>query len=68
MSTDRQRVFIFLDEKWSSDVAADFDSQQDILNYAIDDVSMRDDLCMGCGVGPLIPYIEEWVEIFCSKE
>jgi hypothetical protein len=62
-----KEIFKLLDETIGFDADCnfnDYESKEAILEYAIEMVQERDDLMMGCGVGPLMGHIEKWVDNF----
>jgi hypothetical protein len=57
-------IFELLDESIGQDDFNDYENKESVLECAIEAVQERDDLMMGCGVGPLMGHIEKWVDKF----
>jgi len=61
----RKEIFDLLDDRVGCDCNFnDYENKEAILDYAIEFVQEEDDLTQGCGVGPLMGYIQEWVDNF----
>lgn len=61
---EQKLVYAFLDTHIGIDSFDDYDSKDDIIEYAVELVGEEDRLTMGCGVGPLMGYINSWVDHF----
>lgn len=71
MSTQRNQLFAFLDNELgpaAGNTFADYDSKEALLSYAVEAVSVQDNLMCGCGVGPLMGDLEAWVAAFEAGE
>lgn len=63
----RALIHTFLDENIGVGADCnfnDYDSKGAILDYAIELIGEEDRLTQGCGVGPLMGHIQEWVDQF----
>jgi hypothetical protein len=64
----RAAIFEALDEDFDGADDTDYDSRDQILDIAIEVIQERDDICQMCGAGPHMEFIQDWVNLFCSKE
>jgi len=70
-ATPEQKLFAYLDEALGAgakNAPDDFDNEQAVLEAAVDLVSEQDALTCGCGVGPLISDIQQWVTQFMAGQ
>jgi len=71
MADQKTKLFAFLDDALGAGDGADsddYDSPAELLNIAVEQVDEQDSLTQGCGVGPLMGDIQEWVGAFMAGQ
>lgn len=65
MDTIKEQIFSLLTTRLGGDCDFnDYGDKDTVLDCAIEAVQEEDNLTQGCGAGPLMGHIEEWVDFF----
>jgi hypothetical protein len=64
MSNTKEKVYALLNSRFGDDVFEDYENRETVFDCAIEYVECEDDLTCGCGVGPLMDEIKQWVNEF----
>jgi hypothetical protein len=64
MSSTKEKVYALLNSSFGDDVFEDYENREAVFDCAIEYVECEDDLTCGCGVGPLMDDIKQWVDDF----